>query len=128
LAGTHNTYEEVRVVIGVVEKMGNEQEDYFKVEVVKDSQSLTFSCCAHNDDIEVDTVSIATITSSGEMLGDAVSIPFNQLEEEGQNLFYDYLEARNIGADFCRVVAASLAEHEQVYYEQWAGKLKLFFD
>lgn len=82
IVGTHQTYEEIRVVIDVADQQqdSGEQEDYFKIEVVKDGQITTLSCCAHSNEIEIDQISISTVDDSE----NEISIPFSQLEETGK--------------------------------------------
>lgn len=98
-----------------------DQEDRFTVKITKQGTErwLEFNCMAKSGVIEVDQILVCTNKAKQEMY-------FDELSEEAQNEFLEYLKEREIDEEFARVVYLSLNKYDHEYYLEWMKDVKEF--
>eukprot|EP01128_Nolandella_sp_AFSM9_P010072 TRINITY_DN686_c0_g1_i3.p1 TRINITY_DN686_c0_g1~~TRINITY_DN686_c0_g1_i3.p1 ORF type:complete len:304 (+),score=62.22 TRINITY_DN686_c0_g1_i3:78-989(+) len=96
-----------------------EQEDYYKIHIKKDNEptSLFFECCANRSVFEIDT--ITTKAPHGD-----ITLKTDELEESGQDAFYEYLNGLNVGDDSPRLVHLALIAYEHEEFNMWLKGVK----
>jgi len=100
-----------------------EQEDYFSVTISKRSAAnsdLSFECCANRGFLEIDQITLKGKDGAVHM------VKLHELEEEGQEAFYDYLEDRGVDNEFARTVFLALDYYDQMEFRQWVRGIRDF--
>jgi hypothetical protein len=100
------------------------QYDFFQVTIRKSdrSQYVTIDCYANRGVLEV--ADITTFDSKDNSVIARVRV--DELEEEGQEAFFDYLEERGIDNNFCFVVSDGLESYRRDDYNKWLSSLENF--
>jgi len=97
------------------------QRDYFSVNVSKaksTGKSLRFKCMADRGSLIVDYIEVL----KGTEVQNRVKI--EELEDAGQDLFFDFLNERHINNEFCSVIFYALNEYDNQEYKQWLEGVK----
>jgi len=99
-----------------------QQYDFFRVTVTKTGDlSLMFDCYANRGVLEVADISV--LGPNKELKS---RVRMDELENEGQELFFDYLEERSISDDFCKVVSDALYKFDTKEYKDWLADVTKF--
>jgi len=95
------------------------QRDYFTVTVNKaKAKSLRFKCMADRGSLIVDYIEVL---KNGEVQS---RVKIEELEDAGQDLFFDFLNERHINNEFCSIVYYAMNEYDNQEYKQWLDGVK----